>query len=140
MKPNKRLLCPRQRRGKPPSGFSWVDHRLVRDSHIEKCGPKALALYLFLVTVGDAEGLSYYGDETIRRRLRLGGGELAPAREELVRAGLIAWERPLYQVLDLGRVPAPETTDARAPSPRGGTAQTLGDILRQAAGKEVCDD
>lgn len=140
MKERKRLLCPQQRRGKPPSGFSWVDHRLVRDSHIEKCGPKALALYLFLVTVGDAEGLSYYGDEAISRRLHLGGGELAPARQELVRAGLIAWERPLYQVLDLGRGPVPEAAAARAPSPRSGTVQAIGDILRQAAGKEVSDD
>lgn len=134
MKANKRLLCPRRRR-KLPSGFSWVDHRLVRDSHIEKCGPKALALYLLLVTVGDAEGLSYYGDEAISRRLHLGGEELAHARNELVRAGLIAWERPLYQVLDLDQSCVPEPTAPQASSPRDGAAQTIGEILRQAAGK-----
>jgi len=134
MKPNKRLLCP-QRRRKLPSGFSWVDHRLVRDSHIEKCGPKALALYLFLVTVGDAEGLSYYGDEAICRRLQLCGEELAHARQELVRAGLIAWECPLYQVLDLDRPCAAQPSAAQTSPARDGAAQTIGYILRQAAGK-----
>ncbi len=134
MKQHKRLLCP-QRRRKLPSGFSWIDHRLVRDSHIEKCGPKALALYLFLVTVGDAEGLSYYGDEAIGRRLHLDGGDLAFARGELVEAGLIAWERPLYQVLDLDRFRAAEPAARRAPLSRSGAVQSLGDILRQAAGE-----
>jgi len=55
----KRLLCPERVR-RVPARFSWLDHRLVRDHHIESCGPEALALYLLLVTVGDAEGLSYY--------------------------------------------------------------------------------
>lgn len=134
MKPNKRLLCPERRR-KLPTGFSWIDHRLVRDSHIEKCGPKALAVYLFLVTVGDVEGLSYYGDETIGRRLHLDGEELALARKELVQAGLIAWERPLYQVLDLDCSSPFKPATPPASSSRGGAVQSLGEILRQAAGK-----
>jgi len=134
MKQHKRLLCP-QRRRKLPSGFGWIDHRLVRDSHIEKCGPKALAVYLFLVTVADAEGLSYYGDGAIARRLRLDGGELALAREELVQAGLIAWEHPLYQVLDLDCSSPLESTAVQASSSRNGAVQSLGEILRQAAGE-----
>ncbi len=47
-----------------PSQFSWVDQRLVRERHIERCDVQALALYLFLVTVADAQGLSYYSDAT----------------------------------------------------------------------------
>jgi hypothetical protein len=137
VKEQKRLLCPHRKR-ELPSGFSWVDHRLVRDSHIEKCGPPALALYLFLVTVGDAEGLSYYGDAAIARRLHLSDVELADARKDLRRAGLIAWERPLYQVLGLDPA-VPATRDIRAtPVPdagRGGTTQSIGEILRQAAGE-----
>jgi len=27
-----------------PSGFSWVDHRLVRDGYIRRCDPDALEL------------------------------------------------------------------------------------------------
>ena len=57
----KRLLVPSRVR-QVPRQFSWVDHRLVRDHHIEHCDPPALALYLFLITVADAQGLSYYAD------------------------------------------------------------------------------
>lgn len=39
-----------------PKQFSWLDHRLIRDHHIEQCSHPAAALYLFLVTVGDARG------------------------------------------------------------------------------------
>ena len=57
--------------GKSPKHFSWIDHRLVRDRHIENCSHAAAALYLFLVTVGDAKGLSYYGDKSIIKRLSM---------------------------------------------------------------------
>ena len=45
-----------------PSQFSWVDQRLVREHYIDHLSPEACALYLFLVTVADAQGLSYYAD------------------------------------------------------------------------------
>lgn len=48
-----------------PQQFSWVDQRLVRDGFIEHRSAEALALYLFLITVGDAQGLSYYSDPTL---------------------------------------------------------------------------
>ena len=63
----KRVLC-RHRLRRVPSQFSWVDHRLVRDRHICDRSAQALALYLFLVTVGDADGLSYYSDGSIGRQ------------------------------------------------------------------------
>ena len=63
---NKHLLRPDRLRQIPPS-FSWVDHRLVRHEHLRHTGPVAWALYLFLVTVADAEGLSYYSDASIVR-------------------------------------------------------------------------
>ena len=97
----KRVLC-RERLRRVPPGFSWVDHRLVRDRYISRCSVEALALYLFLVTVGDAEGLSYYSDGSITRLLPLDSAALSRARRELVAAQLIAYEKPLYQVLALG--------------------------------------
>ena len=96
----KRVLC-RERLRRVPPGFGWVDHRLVRDRHLSGCSADALALYLFLVTVGDAEGLSYYSDGSVVRLLPLDAASLARARRELITAGLIAYERPLYQVLAL---------------------------------------
>ena len=100
----KRVLC-RERLRRVPPGFSWIDHRLVRDRHISRCSANALTLYLFLVTVGDAEGLSYYSDDSVTRLLPLDAAALCRARQELIAAQLIAYEKPLYQVLALGECP-----------------------------------
>ena len=78
----KRLLVPSRVR-RVPRQFSWVDQRLVRDKYIERCDTPALALYLFLVTVADARGLSYYSDASIGRLLSLPAQSLATAREAL---------------------------------------------------------
>ena len=64
----KRVLCPTRVR-QIPAQFSWIDQRLVRDHLIRSCGTDALVLYLFLVTVADAQGLSYYSDQSILCRL-----------------------------------------------------------------------
>ena len=48
-----------------PAQFSWLDHRLVRERYIDRCTHAAAALYLFLVTVADAAGMSYYGDASM---------------------------------------------------------------------------
>jgi hypothetical protein len=53
----KRLLVPARVR-RVPQQFSWVDQRLVREHHIERVDCTALVLYLFLLTVADARGLS----------------------------------------------------------------------------------
>ena len=84
-----------------PSQFSWVDHRLVRDRHIEACSHPALALYLFLVTVADQEGLSYYSDPSVMSRLGMDAQTLDSARQNLIQASIVAYEDPLYQVLSL---------------------------------------
>ncbi len=98
--PIKRVLRPDRLRRIPPQ-FSWIDQRLVRERFIERCDAPALALYLFLLTVSDAQGLSYYADATLCRLLSMTAQRLAQARADLIRTGLIAYERPLYQVLSL---------------------------------------
>jgi hypothetical protein len=130
----KRLLVPSRVR-QVPGQFSWVDQRLVRDHHITHCDPEALALYLFLVTVADARGLSFYADASIGRLLSLPLQRLEAARAALIRAGLIAHEAPLYQVLALEpSTPAPASP--RVPSPRAaGELRSLREVLRQALGE-----
>ena len=96
----KRVVC-RERVREVPEQFSWVDQRLVRHDHIRRCDCRGLALYLLLVTVGDAQGVSYYSDATAARLLSLNVAEVQEARRQLVAVGLIAYERPLYQVLSL---------------------------------------
>lgn len=105
----KRVLYPERIR-QIPLQFSWVDHRLIRERHIERCDPPAAALYLFLVTVADAQGLSYYSDAALVRSLSMTTSRLSQARGDLIRIGLIAYQRPLYQVLSLD---APLKSEAR---------------------------
>lgn len=96
----KQLLRPERRR-QVPTQFSWIDQRLVRDNLLPRCGAHAWALYLFLVIVADAQGLSYYGEASILRHLRCDLETLLRARQELIAAQLIAYRKPLYQVLSL---------------------------------------
>lgn len=102
--PIKRVLCAERLR-KVPAQFSWVDQRLVGDRHIDRCDAQAGALYLFLVTVADAQGLSYYSDAVLARRLSMAPAQLCQARADLLRGGLIAYQRPLYQILSLDGPP-----------------------------------
>jgi len=108
----KYLICP-QRRRDIPRQFSWVDHRLVRHRHICRCSTEALALYLFLITVSDADGLSYYADLSVGKYLNIRLKVLLKARRELINVGLIAYEEPIYQVLSLE--PKPIATSISAP-------------------------
>jgi hypothetical protein len=108
----KRVLCPRRLRKVPPQ-FNWIDHRLVRDKHICGRSAPALALYLFLLTVADAQGLSYYADAAICTFLPLDELALSRARTELIAADLIAWQKPLYQVLSLDEAFVTRTSEAK---------------------------
>ena len=77
-------------------------------------------MYLFLVCVGDNKGLSFYGDPTLREKLGMDRSTLDKARSGLVKNGLIAWQRPIYQVLSLEPIPQENRT---------GSMKSLKDIL-----------
>ncbi|MGR8932631.1 MAG: hypothetical protein ACU836_18580 [Gammaproteobacteria bacterium] len=130
----KRVLCPARVR-RIPRQFSWVDQRLVRNEIIGRCGSDALALYLFLITVGDARGLSYYSDPSIVRYLSLETSQLILARKKLQDLDLIAFEKPVYQVLALDepngfpRVPSQSLPLRRTTGPLA-----IGEMLRRALG------
>ena len=124
---NKKILRPERLR-QVPAQFSWVDQRLVRDNLLRHADPAAWALYLVLVTVADAQGLSYYSDATLSRLLKMEAGQLACCRQQLVAADLLAYHKPLYQVLAL-----PLAQGVSAPTaPRTGQVLSLGDLLRRA--------
>jgi hypothetical protein len=120
--PIKRLLCP-QRLRRIPRQFSWIDQRLVREHYLERLSCEALALYLLLLTVADAQGLSYYSDRSVCRLLSLSQQALQQARSALMRAGLIAYQAPLYQVLALEysiqATSSPPARSGHAPEPIG---------------------
>jgi hypothetical protein len=118
----KRLLNPERLRKVPPQ-FSWIDHRLVQQNYFTRCDHSAWALYLFLASVADAEGLSYYSDASLMRRLKMDPLGLSASRQQLVQAGLLAYEKPFYQVLSL----------EPAEVPRSGPI-SVGELLRRAMG------
>lgn len=122
---HKQLIRPDRVRQVPPS-FNWVDHRLVRDHHITRCDCTSLALYLFLVTVSDVQGLSYYSDAAICRRLKIDPLQLSSARRQLEQADLIAFRKPLYQVLSLD----PAAMPMSVPQKRAQQVQSAADILK----------
>ena len=121
----KHPICPERIRT-PPKQFSWVDHRLVRDRYIDQCSHQSAALYLFLVTVADAQGLSYYSDRSLMLRLNMEDHDLAAARLGLVRIGLIAYQKPFYQVLPLDAFPVSIQTRTASAHP-----QLIGHIFKQ---------
>ena len=112
-----------QRVRKVPASFSWIDHRLVSDRHIDLCSHAAAAFYLFLVCVGDDKGLSYYGDQSIMDKLSMDRQTLQSARSDLIRNRLLAWQKPIYQVLRLEPVVGQNKRCQES-------AMSLGDILK----------
>lgn len=111
---------------KVPKQFSWIDGRLVRDGYLDKCSHPAATLYLFLTTVSDAKGLSYYSDISVCKRLKMVKITLSETRSELIKLNLIAYKKPLYQVLDL----APQEINLPRNGPQD-RMQPLGQVLQQ---------
>lgn len=120
----KYVILPNRLR-KVPKSFSWIDHRFISDEYIDRLHHSSSALYLFLLCAGDEKGLSYYGDQSIMKKLSMDKNILSKARSELIQAGLIAWQKPIYQVLSL----EPVQTQNRK---QNGSGMLLGDILRRA--------
>ena len=100
----------------------------MRDGYISHCSPQALALYVLLVCASDAQGLSYYSAPRIAQLLSLEPAALSEARRELIALGLIAYQRPLYQLLSLeGEVLEHKSQPAQRPA-AGSEAQAIGAI------------
>lgn len=121
----KHLIVPERER-RIPKQFSWVDQELVRGGHTQRVSAGALGLYLFLVAVGDLQGLSYFSDRTIGQYVL---GDIGRLRAELIRADLIAYRAPLYQILSLG------STTSHRPNATGGGFKSIADVLQTIGGR-----
>jgi len=123
-------LCP-QRLRRVPAQFSWIDQQLIRQPrYLQQCDLAALALYLVLVTVSDAEGLSYYSDTSLQRLLRIDPTQLVRARQQLCQAGLIVYQQPLYQVLCL------QHTATESGTTQGEGSRSAKEILQHILGAQ----
>jgi hypothetical protein len=121
----KRVMVPGRVRRPPPSGWSWVDRRFVRE-HMAYLSREATLLYFILCAVADKHGISFYGDGTLAVMVRVPLSALVAARDELLARDLIAHEVRFTQVLSL--LPP----RARLGSEPGAGLMQLGEILRQA--------
>jgi|SRR6476660_2719241 hypothetical protein len=124
---NKKLLAPERLR-QLPSQFSWIDQQLVRGGHLRDCDHSAWALYLFLATVADSQGLSYYSEASIGHWLQVDLERLQAMRQSLIDVGLLVYRKPLYQLLAL---PKPQGLTA---GPRTGQVHSIGELFRKLAG------
>lgn len=100
----KRVLYPDRVRAIKGS-FSFLEHRFLRDGFWEILSHHALLLYVFLVLVGDRNGLSYYPYDKISELLRISVDDYITARNDLIHKDLIAFEGRLFQVLSLPESP-----------------------------------
>lgn len=110
----KKLINPDRLR-QIPANFSWLDHRLVRHGHLKNLSPESIAFYLFLVSVGDSQGLSYYSNNGISKLLTL--KSVNCCREELIQSDLLAYSDGLYQVLELPSFAAGTKPTSLSPRP-----------------------
>jgi len=112
---------------KIPKQFSWIDGRFVRDGYLDQCKYPDACIYLFLIAVSDARGLSYYSDDSVCKRLSMDSScLLSESRLRLIQLGLIAYKSPLYQVLDLA--PFEKKFSRNSPDDH---IQPFGQILKQ---------
>lgn len=135
---HKRGLRSERERILPQEGFSWVDRRFFRNGYAEPLNAPQILLYLFLCSVADREGLSFYGDRRICDMLGLEAIALEQARRALIHVDLIAYCAPLYQVLSLppqvrevDQVPAPGSTNWTGSAPRSGSLHCAADIFKE---------
>ncbi len=81
--------------------FAFIEHRLLRDGFWASLDHHELLLYLFLVIVGDRNGMSFYTYDKICALLRVSVDEYILARNSLIEKDLIAFDGQFFQVLSL---------------------------------------
>jgi hypothetical protein len=94
------------------SSFAWLDHRLLREEHLQALTLVDLAVYVFLVLAGDQNGVSFYNKATLTKRLSIDWDQFEGSKARLLNRGYIAF-RPyspgdvdgFYQVLPLPEAP-----------------------------------
>jgi hypothetical protein len=135
----KQLLCPTRRR-QITGSFAFIEHRFLRHGFWSRLSQHECLLYVFLVLVGDRNGLSYYGYDKLCTLLRFSLDDYVVARNGLIDQDLIAFDGHLFQVLSLPDKPV-RAAAASLSTPehmQHGDPATVRQIIRQSLG--VNDD
>ena len=94
------IVCPDRVR-KISGSFAFIEHRFLRDGFWASLDHHELLLYMFLVIVGDRNGISFYSYDKICTLLRVSVDEHVLARDSLIEKDLIAFDGKFFQVLSL---------------------------------------
>lgn len=95
-------------------GFSFIPHRFLSDGFLAALPQKELLLYLFLITVSDRHGLSFYSYDSICSLLKMDLDQYISARNGLIDKDLINFDGTVFQVLDLPTKPVVSATQQQA--------------------------
>ena len=117
-------LCPYYKSMRWAKSYSIVDHHLLHGGYLQRLCHESMALYLFLVVVGDRQGRSFYADRSIMQIVRLSGKELQDARLQLIQEGLIEYQRPYWWVKTIQRRDKHARTTQRADQVSAGCQET----------------
>lgn len=103
----KKVLNP-QRVRRICGSYSFIEHRFIRDGFLSSLSHYELLLYVFLVLVGDREGLSYYSHDKICEVLKIDLNNYLGARDGLMGKDLIGFDDIIFQVFSLPSKPLSE--------------------------------
>jgi len=92
--------------------FAWISHRFISKGFWSSLTHHELLIYLFLVMVGDRQGLSYYSFDKICSLIAITPDEYILARDGLINKDLISFDGHLFQILSL-----PECVNSQPKSP-----------------------
>jgi len=81
--------------------FAWISHRFLRQGFWGSLSHHELLVYLFLVIVGDRQGISYYSFDKICSLVAISPDEYIVARDGLIDKDLLSFDGHLFQVLSL---------------------------------------
>jgi hypothetical protein len=97
----------------PKGAYGWVDLRIVTEGHLEALDPGSALTYLFLCTVGNREGISFWSRPRMAQTLGLSREMVDAALQTLAGADLISATARIVQVL-----PVPVRATGQIPTPR----------------------
>lgn len=81
--------------------FAWISHRFISQGFWASLTHHELLVYMFLVIVGDRQGISYYSFDKICSLAAITPDEYIIARDALIDKDLISFDGHLFQVLSL---------------------------------------
>jgi hypothetical protein len=130
-------LCPERLR-KITGSFACIEHRFLRDGFWTSLSHHELLLDIFLVLVGDRNGLSYHSSDKIWTLLQGALDAYLVARNALIHKDLIAFDGHLFQGLSLPPTPVlqPHRLLQSAPQMAHADPATIRQIIRHSLGED----